>query len=364
MGFKEVNGDFIKQVTLQLAYVPGGKNKKDRFESIFKDAAIEKIRAYYKENAKGNAGLLEFYNEVLDTNLGILLEQPFKEFLSEFLVDIYLDPDCELNIKKIRENKIIARMASESSLLPDLVTYNGDIKKYLFSNMVRVGVSEGASGILSISYSFAETIWEFMNEQNRHVNMERLLIHFTKYFIFLNLEDRKTCGTTLLKVLNSFISAYLDNEHDNIVQKDIKAVHQKFEQFMIMLLRFKSKRVLDLSYVPLLDIQVKNPVILGSKYIEQHQLFHLNLKLLNERIVGFSEPLPKDVALELLLKIAVLENKLSKPEEAQLLNSIGSINKKDIIGAIGIDILKELSIKDKLFKNIISKKYIHEAMLN
>ncbi|WP_299989305.1 hypothetical protein [uncultured Pontibacter sp.] len=364
MGFKEVNRDFIKQVTLQLAYVPGGRNKRDRFEGIFQDAAIERIRSYYKEYAKDMAGLGELYNEILDTNLGILLEQPFKEFLSELLVDIYLDPECELKIKKLRENNTVARMASMSSLLPDLVIYNGHIKDFVFANMVTVGVSKGASGILSISYSFAETIWEFMNEQNQHVHIEGLLIHFTKYFSLLSQEDRKICGITFLKVLNNFISTFLENEHDNIVDKDYRTVHQKFEEFMIMLLRFKSKRILDLSYVPLFDIQVRNPIILGSKYLEQHQLFHLNLKLLNERVVGLSKLLSKDDTLELLLKIAVLEKKLSKPEEAQLLKSIISINKKDIINTLGIDTLKESKYMDNFFKNIIRKKYIYEAILD
>ncbi|GAB3194089.1 hypothetical protein ABID22_000337 [Pontibacter aydingkolensis] len=357
MSFQEENAVFINKVIVQLAYVSGRKNKKRLFDQKIKDEALKLINISYRRRVKEPKQVIHFYEDVLNSEIGVYV----KEHLCEYIVDVYLEANCDRILEEIKMNSELCKLAASSSIIPDLILeVNGN--DYLYRKLKEVGVPQEARFPYSIAYSLADTICRIINQVRPTVELETVLTHFIKYYNSLDRENKRICANTFLKTFNNYLSDLLSCQIQQSKSVGITEKFQKLKKFLGLVRDFKSKRILDYSSIPLLDFDAKEHITLGDKYLEQHRVFSSLLKKIEEHVKSLDIPLHEDEVLELLLEIAVLEKTLTNIMDNRLLKSMVSVSKFKIIETLGVDFLKDQYTRNYLFKEVIRSKYIFEAL--
>ncbi|MBJ6119003.1 hypothetical protein JAO76_12420 [Pontibacter sp. BT310] len=363
MSFQEESIGFLEKVNAHLSPLSGKRNRKLRFDSKFKDEAIELLKASFRRRMKEPKQIISLYEEILSSGLGEYIEAHLREYVNELMIDIYLHQDCDRILRSIMGNRVLKEIAMRAPLVPGLISIGNERNYYLFSNLWDIGVPKDAKGILSIAYSIAEKIWELIQLDDTKLESQRVIMHFVKYFGTLSNVDKITCACTVLKIFNSNLIKALDDYDDRSANMvNISVVFRRLKGFLELLRNFRKLRLDDLSLIPLFDHDVKAPLVFGDKYLKQHEQFNDLLIKIEEQANISCAPLKEEEVLELLLEMIVLDKVLDKTLYEKLRKSIGSVSKCKIIETLGVDLLKEQYLKCHFFKSIIRTKYIFEVL--
>lgn len=353
MSFKEVNSDFINKVNAQLTSYSSGEKRRDEFLRIFKDSAIERIRIYYRREVNDIAYLPSFNCEVLQTQLGNLLKQPFRAFMSELIVDIYLEQECDILLNRIRNNSDIRSLFNGITQLPDILEYQSETADYLSYKLSQISKRKEATGKLARASYLASKMWEFaMNDST--AKLEEVLTHFTKYYLSLGEIDKQDFARAFLIYLNELLL--------NLSRGREGTIHVKLIGLLKMVREFRSKRKLDISLAPLFDHDAIEPKYLGQKYLDEHKKFINSIKMIEQRQAFINKVIPEGEILKLLQELINSNRVLPKLHEDIVMRSLLKLDKKRILEAVGESNLHKLT--SSFLKNFIRRKYIYEVILN